>query len=302
MSDFNRTMQFAFQDFNRNKGISLAAIFVLTVTVLLISSGFLFHGVANYVTGQIQNKIDITAYFKAGTQESDVQAAQVEIQKLSTVKGVQYVSQAQAMATFQQAHQNDVTLQQAITQVGENPFLPQLNISTNGDPTQYQQVANVLANSDFSNLIDHVDYSQKKAVIDQIYAITSRINRFGLVLAVLLVIMAILVVFNTVKLAIDNSKEEIATMRIVGASDWFIRGPFIICGAIYGLIAFGISFVISLLSAYGLSYYLAIVMPGFNLFTYLLTNILIFVLIQLLFGVGLGILSSYIVVRKYLKI
>ena len=102
--------------------------------------------------------------------------------------------------------------------MGDNPFLPSLNITTNGDPSQYAQVANILQTSDFSNLIDNVDFSQKKDTIEKIYSITSNINMFGIILGVILIIVAILVVFNTIKLAIENSKEEIATMRIVGAS------------------------------------------------------------------------------------
>ena len=111
-----------------------------------------------------------------------------------------------------------------------------------------------------------------------------------------------LVVFNTIKLAVDNSKEEITTMRIVGASDWFIRGPFIIQGIIYGFIAFIFCILISGFFAYLLSPKLGVILPGFSIFDYFLTNFWILVLIQLGFGTAVGIISSLIVVRRHLEV
>ena len=217
------------------------------------------------------------------------------------IKNIEYVSKDQALATFNTTHQDDPVLSQALQEVGENPFLPSLNITTNGDPSQYAQVANILQTSDFSNLIDTVDYSQKKDTIEKVYSITSNINIFGLILGIILVIVAILVVYNTIKLAIENSKEEISTMKIVGASDWFIRGPFVIQGIIYGIIAFLICFLISGISAYFLSSQISVILPGFNIFGYFLTNWWIFVLIQLGFGIGVGVISSSYCCKKIFR-
>ena len=187
-------------------------------------------------------------------------------------------------------------------EVGDNPFLPSLNITTNGDPSQYAEISNVFQTSDFSKLVDTVDYSQKKDTINKIYSITSNINMFGLILGIILIIVAMLVVFNTLKLAIENSKEEISTMRIVGAGDWFIRGPFIIQGIIYGIVSFVICILLTGLSAYFLLGKISVMLPGFDAFSYFLTNLWIFVLIQLGFGVGVGVISSFIVVKRYLEI
>ncbi len=301
--NFKRIISFGINNFKRNNGISLASVFVLVVMLMLISGLFFFHGFANHLKAEIQDKIDITAYFKDEVPEQDILNVKDEIIKLSpTIKGVEYVSKDEALANFKERHGDNPVLADALSEVGENPFLPSLNITTNGDPAQFQQIATILQNSDFSTSLDRVDFSEKKDTIEKVYAITSRVNRIGIGLSALLLLIGLLVVFNTIKLAIDHSEEEISTMRIVGASDWFIRGPFIICGAIYGLVAFAISFFLCAVISYFLSSYLAVLLPGFSLFRYLLSNFLIFVLIQLGFGVGVGVLSSLIVVRKYLKI
>jgi cell division transport system permease protein len=302
-TSFTRVFKFAINDFGRNKGISIATTFILVIAIMLVTGLYFFHGAAGYLTVQIQNKIDITAYFVDGTPEEDILAVKDEIIKISPdVRSIEYVSKDQALASFTQAHQDNAVLQRALAEVGDNPFLPSLNIVTNGDPAQYEEVANTMQNSDFSNLISKIDFSQKKNTIEKVYTITSNINKYGLVIGIILIILSALVVFNTIKLAIDSSKDEISTMKIVGASDWFVRGPFIMEGVIYGVIAFMICILFSALFAYLLSPEISTILPGFNLYGYFLTNLWIFVLIQLLFGVGVGVVSSFIVVKKYLDI
>ena len=302
-TNLKRICKFATDDFSRNKGISIAAIFVLTITILLITSLVFFQGVARYLTSQIQNKIDITAYFKYGVQEQDILNVKDEILKMSpNIKSIEYISKDQALVNFNQLHQDNSVLTNALQEVGDNPFLPSLNITTSGDPSQYASVSNILQTSDFSKIIDKVDFSKKKDIIEKVYSITSNINIFGLVSGIILVIIAASVVFNTLKLAIENSKEEVGTMKIVGASDWFVRGPFVIQGAIYGFIAFLICFLLSGIFAYLLSSKIGIILPGFNIFTYFLTNWWIFVLIQLGFGIAVGVVSALIVIKKHINV
>jgi cell division transport system permease protein len=303
LTNFKRVLSFAANDFSRNKGISIAAIFVLTIIIMLVTGLFFFQGIVNYVTSEIQNKIDITAYFKDGTQEQDILNVKAEILKMSPdIKNIEYVSKDQALAFFNEKHKDNAVLSKALQEVGDNPFLPSLNITTNGDPSQYASVSNILQTSDFSDLIDKVDFSQKKGTIEKVYSITSNMNTFGLILAAILIIVAIPVVFNTIKLVIENSKEEISTMKIVGASDWFVRGPFIIQGIIYGIIAFLICILLSGTFAYFLSPKISVILPGFDTFGYFLTNWWILVLIQLGFGMVVGAISAFIVVKKYLKV
>lgn len=301
LTNFTRVLGFAFKDFSRNKGISVAAVFVLTITIMLVTALLFFHGVMDYLTAQMQDKIDITAYFKDGTAEQDILAVKEKILSMApNIKDIEYVSKDQALATFNETHKNDPVLAKALQEVGKNPLPPSLNITTNGDPLQYEQIANILQTSDFSNLINNVDFLQKKDIIEKVYSITSNVNKYGLILGVILILVAMLVVHNTIKLAVENSKDEISTMRVVGASDWFIRGPFIIQGIIYGIISFLICIIISGIFAYLLSSKMGSMLPGFNMFGYFLTNWWIFVLIQLGFGMVVGVISSFIVVRGHL--
>ncbi|TSC94508.1 MAG: cell division protein [Parcubacteria group bacterium Licking1014_1] len=270
----------------------------------MLATGLLFfQAMAGYLISQIQEKIDITAYFKEEISEQDILEAREEILKMSPdIKDAKYVSRQEAMRIFTEKHKDDNTFLRALEEVGANPFLASLDIKTNGEPAQYEEISNILQTAEFSKLIDKVDFSQKKNTIEKVFSITSNINKFSLFLGLILIIIAVMVVFSTIKLAIDSSKEEISTMRIVGASNWFIRGPFIIQGAIYGFLAFLLCILISFLSVYLISPKLGAALPGFSLLDYFLNNFWFFALMQLGFGIGLGAISSFIVVRKYLNI
>jgi len=298
-----RIITFAINDFKRNKGIAIAAIFVLSITIMLITGLYFFRGITSNLITQIQDKIDITAYFKESALEEDILNVKDEILKMSSdIKNIEYVSREQALVSFNEKHQGNEVLTTALEEVGDNPFPASLNITTNGDSSQYAIISNILETSDFSDLIESVDYTQKKDTIEKVYSITSGVNTIGLILGIILIAIAVLVVFNTIKLVIENSKEEINNMKIVGASNWFIKGPFVIEGAIYGIVSFLICFLISGIIAYFSSPQLGVVLPGFDMFNYFLSNWWVFVMIQLGFGVGVGVVSSAMVVKKYLEV
>ncbi len=302
LTNLKRVFSFALADFYRNKGISLAAIFVLTVTTLIITGLFLVQDASHFLILSVQNKIDITAYFKQDTPEQDILNVKDEILKISPeIKQVTYVSKEQALNEFTEKNKGNDVFSKALGEVGGNPFLPSLNIITTGKPSLYEQVSNILESDRYSNIVEKVDFSQKKDTIEKVYSITSNINTFGLILGAIFLLIAVTVIFNTMRLVIYISKEEIAIMRAVGAPNWFVRAPFLFEGAIFGFISFVICFLTTILLVYFLSPGLASIIPGFNIFDRFLSNIWYIILIQLASGVGFGVISSFLAVRKYLN-
>lgn len=300
--NLRRAFQFAAEDFYRNKGISIAAIFILLIATLLITGLFYLHGMSRFLISEIENKIDITAYFTQDTKEQEILALKDDLSRQFEGTSIAYVSKEAALDAFLQKHPNDPVLSKALGEVGENPFLPSLNITTNGDVEQYQSIAEYLQQEVFASFIEKVDFSQKKDTIEKILSVTWYINMIGIGLGALLILIAGLAVFNTIKLVIDFSRDEIATMRIVGASNWFINAPFIIEGGIFGVISFAICFAVTLIFSLVASSTIGVVAPGFSLTGFFLSNLFLIIAIQLLFAVGLGVLSSFLAVRKYLKI
>ena len=294
-----RIIRSGWLNFSRNSGLSLATIFIMVMTISLVTSLFLFRDITQFLISGLQEKVDISVYFKEAAPEEDILLFGEEIKKNPEVKNVEYVSREAALESFTQRYKDNQVIMESLGEVG-NPLLASLNIKAR-EASQYMTVANFLETSSYKNLIDKVDYYQRKPVIERIFSITSAINKTGISFSLILAIVAILVAFNTIRLAIYNSKEEISFMRLVGASDWFIRGPFLVQGAISGFAAAIITLLIFTGALFFLGPKLEILFLGLNIFNSFTGNLGILFLIQIFTGVGLGVVSSIIAVRKYLK-
>ena len=287
--------------FSRDGGLAAATCFVMLIPIFLATSLFLLKDASQFLISTVQEKADISVYFKESASEEDILKVEEEISKIPEVKNVKYVSKEEALESFVQRHKDDPVLMESLEEVGGNPFLAALNIKA-FQASQYQAVANFFEAGTFENLIEKVDYYQRKPVIERIFALTSGMEKAGWIIAIVLAIVAILVAFNTIRLAILNQKEEIKVQRLVGASNWFIRGPFLVQGTISGIFATTICLLIFTLICWFLSPKIEILFSGLNIWRYFIGNFFTIVLIQLVTGIGLGVISSTIAIRKYLKV
>jgi len=297
-----RILKASWLNFRRNIGLSLATIFILLITISLITYLFLFRQISQFLIAELEAKVDISVYFREDSPEEEILKAEDELSKMSEVKEVEYISQEMAREKFIQKHKDNPLLMASLEEIGENPFLATLNIKAQ-KPEQYETLANFLENSDFKNYIEQpIDYYQRKPIINKLSSITSVINKAGIGISIILILLSFLVAFNTIRLAIFNQREEIFIMRLVGASNWFIRGPFLFQGVIAGFFATLITILIFFLTCWGLGPKLEIFLPNFNLQDFFFQNLWILFSIQLLTGMILGIFSSLIAMRRYLKV
>ncbi len=189
----------------------------------------------------------------------------------------------------------------ALKEVGGNPFSAALEIKA-WEASQYEAISNFFKKEELNTLVEKVDYYQRKPVIERIYSLTDFFNKTGIIISLFLALVAILVTFNTIRLAIYNFREEIKIQRLVGASNWFIRGPFLAQGAIAGIFAALISLAIFILVCWFLSPKIKILFSDLIIFNLFLQNFWKILAIQFFTGIGLGIISSLIAIRKYLKV
>lgn len=298
---FKRIFRTAWQGFFRDGGLVLVTIFTLFATVALIGSLFLLRGVSQSLMVVLQEKVDFSVYFKEEATENDIFALKDELVRFPDLTEVNYVSKDQAMEYFTLRYQDNEVLMEAVREVGVNPFLASLNVKTM-QASQYQAVASFLEGSDFSGVIEKVDYRERQPVIDRLFALTSMMNKTGIGLSLVLTIVAVLVTFNTIRLAIYNFGEEIKIQRLVGADNWFIRGPFLVQGFLSGALAALLALIISGLLAFVLAPKFDVLFSGLNIFRVFLANLWQIVLLQFVTGIGLGVVSSYLSVRKYLRV
>ncbi|MCP6718965.1 MAG: permease-like cell division protein FtsX [Patescibacteria group bacterium] len=296
-----RIFRSGWQNFLRDKEVAIATVFILFLAISLVTSIFLFKDISQFLTLTIQEKVDISVYLKEGIVEKDILEIKKEISKIPEVKEIEYISQEQALKDFVERHKRNPVLIESVQEVGINPLLASLNIKA-WEVNQYVKVSDFLESSNFGDLIEKVDYYERKSLIDKISSFTSSVTSFGIFLSVILIMVAVLITFNTIRLSIYNLKEEIKVQRLVGASNWYIRGPFLVQGAISGVFASLISFFLLALTSWFLSPKIAVFFPELNFFGLFIGNFWALFLLQLITGIGLGAISSTIAIRKYLKV
>jgi cell division transport system permease protein len=296
-----RVFTYGVLSFWRNRWISSATIAIMVITLGLITGLVLLSAITDAVLTNLQEQVDITVYFKLETPEADILQVKSELERFPEVAEVEYVSRDEALARFREARAENPVITQALEQVGENPLEAQLNVRAR-DISQYGTIASFLEGNRFESLIDEVNFRENQKVIDRLSAIISLVRRAGLILAIILVVVAVLVTFNTIRLTIYSLREEIGVMRLVGGSNWYIRGPFIVEGVLYGVLAAVVTFILFLPVVYFVSPKLIGFLPGIVLWQYFTVNWWQILLLQLILGIGLGVFSSFIAMRRYLKI
>jgi len=295
-----RIIKYGKQNFTRNAWLSTATIAIMTLTLMVFGGLLIFNVITKTVIESIENKIDISVYFKNTTSEDDILRIKSILQSLPEVKSVEYISKDKALEIFKQKHANDQTISQAIEQLNENPLLASINIKAR-DPKEYPIISGYLNNDSIQPFVEKVSYAQNASVIDRLNKITSTAKKGGLGLTIFLSLIAILITFNTIRLAIYSNRESINIMRLVGGSNFFIRGPFLVEGILYGLISAAVSVILMAPIVYFISPYANAVVPELFLWNYFVSNLFWLLLYQILFGVGIGLLSSFIAIGKYLK-
>lgn len=296
----SRIFHYGFKNFWRNGWLSTATVAIMTLALSVFAGLTLFGVITRAAASTIQDTIDISVYFNTNTSEDQILNIQQSLQSLSEVASVQYISRDQALATFEAKHASDPTVTQAISQLDTNPLEASLDIKAK-DPSQYAAISDYLSSPNLAPSIDALSYPQEQDVIERLATIVRNVETGGFVVTIFLALIAGLVIFNTIRIAIYSNRDEIGVMRVVGASNSMVRGPYVVEGMICGLIASIFSLIIAAPAVYFVNPYLNAFIPGLNLFHYFYTHIAQLLLYEVLFGVVIGALSSFIAVRRYLR-
>src|SRR3989344_2871066 len=214
-----RIIKNGFLNFKRSWLVSWAAVLVVTITLSVITLIILLQAVLYFSLNQIKDKVDVTIYFTTNAPEDKIMSLKSSLEKLPEIAQVSYTSSEEALKLFRERHKNDYPTIQALDEIGENPLGAYLNVKAK-EVSQYESIANfmksdnVLAPSSVS-IIDKVNYYQNKLVINRLNTIISGAQKLGFLLTLLLVIISIIITFNTIRLTIFISKEEIVLKVIM---------------------------------------------------------------------------------------
>lgn len=303
MNSLPRVFKAGLQSFYRNGWLSVAASGIVTLTLVLITIFVLLLMLGNTVVKNIQQKIDIEVFFNDQAKVEDIQTIKTQIEQQPNAAAVKYISKKDALEIYKGRSEENRKLVENIPEE-ENPLPPSLQIKAKDSSEQGLQAFNPVLDSDFAKpLIQSRSDLKNRPIIERLQRIVSFIRSLGLFISLVVLIFSILVVFNTIRITIFSRRREIEIMKLVGASNWYIRGPFITEGIFYGLIAT----VVAMAAVYLIVGLFGPKISGFlgdvnvNVQQYFNQNFIKLLAIQLVVGIGVGVLSSMIAIRRHLR-
>lgn len=292
-------------NFIRNAWLAVAAIAVMVITLTILLFSVIANATfANTIT-QINEKIDISVYLIDDIDDNDRDELSSQIEALGAVRSVEYISKSQALEIYKEQNKDNLDLLVAISQT-DNPLPASLRIKPH-DPNNVEEIRQLLERPDILELqSDPTSYSgERKEAIDKIARATTFIRQAGVAGVIIFAVISMLIIFNTIRMAIFNRRDEINIMRLLGASTWYIRGPFVVEIVFYGIISAILSVVI-------MNAVFAVQTSAFDASTlglldisyardYFAQNFWVIFAIQLALGILIGAVSSIIATRRYLK-
>ncbi len=306
LTKIKRTIKSGAISFWRNGSVSLASVLIMTVTLTVISM-VLFSGVVLSSTLEtIKNKVDVDIYFLKGASEESILSFANTIKKNEDIGEVKYISRDQAYQNFRERHKDEEATLQALNEIGENPLPASLNIKAK-DPNRYENIVEFIKQKEKdlgdNNIIEKINYTEKnKQAIASLNRIITASNKLGILVAIFFAIVSILITFNTVRLAIYIFREEVSVMRLVGASETYIRAPFVTVGILYGVVSAIVTTIILLPITHYAGGWTEKLGTGINLFSYYQDNLAYIILFLVAGGTVLGAISSFLAIKKYLKV
>lgn len=301
LTTLKRIFRAGILNFWRNGWLSTATISVMMLALSMVLGLVLLSVLTEALVGNLENKIDVSVYFKPNTDEAEVLKVKNDLLALSEVKNVAYVSRDEALARFKEKHKDDPVVLQALEEIDENPLEASLNIKAK-EPGNFPVVVSFLEGEQYTELITKVNYYENKETITRLTAIVSAIRKGGAVASIILALIALLVAFNTIRIAIYTLRDEISIMKLVGASNWFVRGPFLIAGTLYGAVASIATMLVFYPFIFVLSPVFKRFFPGADLLAYFTQNFFTLWIILFIAGIVLSVTGSVIAIRKHLKI
>ena len=295
-----RIVKTAINSLWRNSWLSVASTLIMIITLIVISVFVSLTIITNKVTDALKDRIDMAAYIDDKVTQDQLYSLLKVISARTDVLSVIYISKDEALKRWQDRNSDNQKIRDVVT-AQNNPLPRSLEIKTK-NPEDLENIAKMLESQEYSPLIKELSYKKNKDMINRLIKITDFIKTMGVSLSIVFILISILVIYNTIRLTIFARSEEIAIMKLVGATDWYIRGPFVVEGVAYGILATFIASIVSYVAFKLLMPWAQQYLGGFDLGTgFLGVSFYLVVLLQLGVSIILGMGCSVFAVKRHLK-
>ena len=289
--------------FTRNLSTTLGSIITIFLSLLIIGVFCIAGSIVNNVVASVENQVSITAYVKDDASQDTIDKVMQAIQGYDGVESVSFTTKDQALENFRQSTSNPEIVDQLD---GQNPLPASIDVQLQEAQSVNDVADQILNNQDFVSICDNADdpsdslqYGQK--TVDKLFSLTNAIRVAGVALIALLIFIAFIFINNTIRLAILARRKEIAIMRLVGASNGFIRGPFLAEGALHAIIGSVLVILVMEVARNALLPQMATTLPWLPVSVEFTTFLAIYVGL-LVAGLVIGLFGSMFAMRRYLKV
>jgi cell division transport system permease protein len=297
-----RIIKFSFQDIFRNIWLTIITVTILVIALFSVNMLITIRLISDNAVMAVKEKINISLYIKADTPESEIIALKNKISGSDKVREVTYISKQNALDSFREKYKNNQSVLVALKELGRNPLSPSLTISPK-DFNNSNLLINELKMLD-NQIIESRDFSDNTIILEKINNITKRVNQVGLIIIALFILTSLLIVYNTIRVAIYTHRQEIEIMRLVGASNFFIYMPYVCSAFVYSLLSVLIIIAIFYPFLSLLQPYLEIFFTDYNIniLAYFVNNFALIFGAQFVAIMIINSLTSLFAVRKYAKV
>ncbi len=298
-----RVGTFSVQNFVRNFWLSFITITIFILTLITVNVVLVMNVLADAALRSVEEKVEVSIYFNPEASQDIVQSAQGYLLGLDQVRDVRFVSSEDALQTFITRNQGNPVLLASLDEIDGNPFGHALIVSARS-PEDFDFILESIQTPEYQPFIKETDKADYQAVIENINRLSERLKYGGVALIGFFSLVAVMIIFNTIRVAIYVHRDEIGIMKLVGANDWFIRGPFLIEAIFYSAIAtalmIGMSFATFRALDPWLTRYFANIETGLT--SYFIQNGLLIFGAQFICLSLLSLVTTYVAMRRYLRV
>jgi len=286
--------------FWQEKIISLINLGTSMLVAFFIWFGFLSFYFFNQMIDYLEQRLDFSVYFKANVSREEILKLQKILQEFPGVMEVRYIPQEIAFKKFQEEAKYNPVIDKALKELQTNPLVDYLIIKAENSEV-YPKIADYLDKSPYKVYIDYITYFENQKVINRIISISNQIRLVISALIIGIMVFSSLIIFNTILVSIYSQKEEIEVLRIIGAGNWFIRGPFLVYIFISSFLGYLLALGILILFLIRTENFWPNIVSNFQPSAFISKNFLI--LNSIAFGLILIInfVSAFLSMEKYLQ-
>ena len=301
MRSFFRATKFAFQDIIRNLSLSLMTVLILVLMLLSVNTLVVIKFFTSQATQSVKDQIDVSIFFAHTATDEEIVEVQNYIKSFPEVSNVVYLTKDQVLEKFKEQYSDNENIIASLEELDENPLGSTMIVKTR-NPGDYNKLITALSVPEYEDIVVAKTFVDTEIAIERINNITTQVERFSVILTGLFAVIAFLIIFNTIRVAIYTQRVEITIKKLVGATNWFIRSPYIIESFIFTVVSVAITYFLMRFVAGLLDPYVAVVFKKDWLLTnYISSNIMMLVGSQFVVVLLLTIFSSFLAMRRHLK-